>query len=80
MSNVVDLKEYKMNKLSFKLTNFVDNIRQNTRDMYDMLAPLGFKTRRRTPIEKMDIWTLVVFADEMNEWARKNRPELTKFG
>jgi hypothetical protein len=76
MGEVVSFAEHKMQKFVGIINGFVDAIRTDTQAMYDMIAPLGFKTRRRIPIAKMNIEQLDRFNDEMNAWAYKNYPEL----
>lgn len=76
MGEVVSMSDYKTQKFVGAIKGIVDTIRTDTQVMYDMIAPLGFKTRKRIPIAKMNIDQLDRFHDEMHVWIIKNYPEM----
>jgi hypothetical protein len=78
MDNVVSLADYKIDKIANKIKGLVDIIREGAQGTYDIIAPLGFKTRRRipTPIAKMNLEQLDRFNEEMAVWIYKNCPEM----
>lgn len=76
MGEVVSFSDYKMQKFVGVIKGLVETIRVDTQGVYDLIAPLGFKTRKRIPIAKMNMEQLDRFNEEMNAWIFKNYPEV----
>ena len=73
MSNVV---EFRAHQIISHIDRIVKEQRHNIKTVYDIVAPMGFKTRMKTPISKMNFEQLDKLNEQMLAWVYDNKQEV----
>jgi len=68
MSNVVDFRTHQMIS---RIDGLMKQQRQGIKTVYDIVVPMGFRTRMKTPISKMNIEQLDKLNEQMLAWVYK---------